>query len=90
MYGPRHVEVPEMYEMVLPSNTVLNNVFPNPMRTGGVATFGIDVKDDKTASLKIFNIIAFILDIGILSLRGTKQSRKKFVLMPNKNATKRN
>jgi hypothetical protein len=55
-HGPRSVEIPETDVQILPETTVLNNVFPNPMRARDIASFGVAVKEGETANLKIFNI----------------------------------
>ena len=40
----------------LPTITTMSNVYPNPMKSGSVASFDISVKENETANLQIFNI----------------------------------
>lgn len=41
---------------ILPSETSLSNVYPNPMKAGDSAQFGVSVRENETAKLQIFNI----------------------------------
>jgi hypothetical protein len=40
----------------LPIITTMSNMYPNPMKSGSLASFGVSVKEDETANLHIFNI----------------------------------
>jgi hypothetical protein len=51
---PVHIEPAGSVSENVPMYTILNSVYPNPVR--GDANFEINVKEDETAELRIFNI----------------------------------
>ena len=54
--GPISVTISETEIEELPTTTVFTSVYPNPLRTTSTATFVMDVKENETASLHVFNV----------------------------------
>lgn len=55
LHGPRSVTVTGNTAPVLPESSVLNNIYPNPFRSGQTSNISISVKDGDIGTVTIYN-----------------------------------